>query len=80
MPRILDGHLSQGQLAALRLTANGLTSRQIASRLGTTETGIHLRLNQAARALGATTRSHAVAICIARGLIGIDEIEVPARP
>lgn len=77
MPRIPDGRLSDGQLEALMLTANGFTSRQIASRLGSTESGIHQRVNEAAHALGARTRAHAVAICIARGLISVDDIHVP---
>ncbi|WP_329143558.1 LuxR C-terminal-related transcriptional regulator [Streptomyces sp. NBC_01456] len=79
MPRILDGHLSRGQLAALLLAANGLTSRQIASELGTTESGIHQRVNEATHALGARSRTHAIAICIARGLIAIDDIAIPGR-
>jgi DNA-binding NarL/FixJ family response regulator len=74
MPRVLDGHLSPGQLAALRLAANGFTSRQIAVYLGSTETGIHVRLKTAAASLGARSRSHAVAIALVRGLIKPDEI------
>lgn len=69
MPRLLQGHLSPAQLAALRLAANGLTARQIASRLGTTETAIHLRLNSAARSLGARSRAHLVALALTRGLL-----------
>lgn len=76
-PRPREGVLSRGQLVALCLAANGLTSRQIAGRLGATESGIHQRLNEAAHALGAQTRTHAVAIAIARGLIRVDEIAVP---
>ncbi len=73
MPRRLDGRLSPGQLAALQLAANGYTSRQIATRLGATEQGIHLRLNTAMRSLGARSRTHAVAIAITRGLIKLDD-------
>ncbi|MFB8393694.1 hypothetical protein [Streptomyces yangpuensis] len=79
MPRILDGRISPGQLAALRLAANGYSSRQIGIRLGTTEQAIHLRLIQAARSLGARSRTHAVAIAISRGLICLDEIEAVQR-
>ncbi|MFD8200012.1 response regulator transcription factor [Streptomyces sp. NPDC059701] len=75
MPRILDGRLSPGQLAALRLAASGYTSRQIASRLHTTETGVHLRLKAAARSLGARSRTHAVVIALKRHLIWLDELE-----
>ncbi|GAA2629946.1 LuxR C-terminal-related transcriptional regulator [Streptomyces axinellae] len=69
MPRVLDGRLSDGQYEALLLAANGLTARQIATRLGTSEQGIHLRLNQAARSVGAHSRTHLVALAMATGLI-----------
>jgi DNA-binding CsgD family transcriptional regulator len=75
MPRILDGRISAGELAALRLVASGYSSRQIGARLGTTEQGIHLRLTRAARSLGARSRTHAVAIALARGLIALEEVE-----
>ncbi|MGY1439488.1 response regulator transcription factor [Streptomyces reniochalinae] len=77
MPRVLDGRLTPGQLQALRLAANGLTAGQIARRLGTTETGIHLRLNTAARALGARSRAHLVAVAMTQGLITPADIEPP---
>jgi DNA-binding CsgD family transcriptional regulator len=80
MPRALDGRLSAGQLAALRLAASGYTSRQIAGRLGTTEGGIHIRLKTAADSLGARSRTHAVVIALARGLLRVEELEVPGRP
>jgi len=80
MPRILNGHLTAGQLAALRLAANGMTAGQIARRLGTTETGIHLRLNQAARSMGATSRPHLVALALVRGLLTADDIHQPNTP
>lgn len=80
MPRVLNGHLSPGQLAALRLAANGLTAGQIARRLGTTETGIHLRLNQAARAVGARSRPHLVALALASGLLSAADIDQPNTP
>jgi DNA-binding CsgD family transcriptional regulator len=79
MPRVLDGRLSPGQLAALRLAASGYTSRQIATRLGTTERGIHLRLKAAATSLGAKSRTHAVVVALARGLLRLEELEVPGR-
>ena len=79
MPRALDGHLSPGQLAALRLAASGYTSRQIATRLGTSAQGIHVRLNTATRSLGARSRTHAVVVALARGLIRLEELEVPPR-
>lgn len=68
--------LSAGQLAALRLAASGYTSRQIAHRLGTTETGVHLRLKEATIRLGARTRTHAVAIALRRALIRFDDLDL----
>ncbi|WP_048574422.1 LuxR C-terminal-related transcriptional regulator [Streptomyces leeuwenhoekii] len=78
MPRVFDGRLSPGQLAALRLAASGYTSRQIATRLETTEQGIHLRLREAATSLGARSRTHAVVIALARGLLRLDELDLPS--
>ena len=77
MPRSLDGRVSAAQLAALRLAACGYTSRQIAERVGSTELAVHLRLNQAARSLGARSRVHAVAIAIVTGLIDPYDVEMP---
>jgi DNA-binding CsgD family transcriptional regulator len=79
MPRVFDGRLSPGQLAALRLAASGYTSRQIATRLETTEQGIHLRLREAATSLGARSRTHAVVIALARGLLRLDELELSSH-
>jgi DNA-binding NarL/FixJ family response regulator len=79
MPRNLASPLSAGELAALQLAASGYTSRQIAHRLGTTEQGIHLRLKSAATKLGARSRTHAVAIALATGLLDSDAIELPAH-
>lgn len=79
MPRTLDGSLSPGELAALRMAANGLTAGQIARRLGTTETGIQLRLNRAARSLGATTRPHLVALALVRGVLTAGDIHDASR-
>jgi DNA-binding NarL/FixJ family response regulator len=67
--------LTDDQLAALRLAANGFSSRQIGVRLGATESAIHQRLNTATVSLGGRSRTHAVAIAIARGLICLDEIQ-----
>lgn len=80
MPRVIDGRLSPGELAALRMAANGLSAGQIARRLGTTETGIHLRLNRAARSLGAASRPHLVALALVRGLLTNDDIEDTNTP
>ncbi|GGU52328.1 LuxR C-terminal-related transcriptional regulator [Streptomyces lavendofoliae] len=75
MPRRPD-RISPGQLAALRLSASGYTSREIARRLKTTEAGIHVRLTAATHTLGARSRTHAVAIALCTGLLRLDEVEM----
>jgi DNA-binding CsgD family transcriptional regulator len=74
---VLDGVVPPGQLAALRLAANGLTSRQIAGRLGVSEQAIHLRLKVAAKSLGASSRTHAVAVALRLGVLALEEVHVP---
>ncbi|WP_255951587.1 helix-turn-helix domain-containing protein [Streptomyces odontomachi] len=76
--RILEGPLAPEQLAALRLAASGYSSRQIAARLGATESAIHQRLNQMARTVGARSRAHLVAIALCRGLIRAADVDLPA--
>jgi DNA-binding NarL/FixJ family response regulator len=73
--------LSPGQLDALRLAASGYTSRQIATRLDTTEQAVHLRLKEATVRLGARSRTHAVVIALRRHVIRFDELDLnePAR-
>jgi DNA-binding NarL/FixJ family response regulator len=77
-PSVEGQSLTPGQVAALRLVAAGYTSRQIATRLSTTERGIHLRLKEAAVRLGARSRTHAVVIALRRGLIDFPD-DQPAR-
>ncbi|MFF7147528.1 hypothetical protein ACFZAO_05575 [Streptomyces griseoaurantiacus] len=61
--------LTAGQLAALRLAAVGYSSREIATRLGSTETGMNRRFAEAAIRLGARSRTHAVVLAIRAGYI-----------
>ncbi|MEU1497323.1 LuxR C-terminal-related transcriptional regulator [Streptomyces sp. NPDC005732] len=75
-PGVEGQPLSPGQLAALRLAASGYTSRQIATRLQTTEQGVHLRLKEAQVRLGARSRTHAVVIALRRHVIRFDEVEL----
>ncbi|QLJ01503.1 helix-turn-helix transcriptional regulator [Streptomyces sp. NEAU-sy36] len=77
MPRNLAHPLTGSELDALRLAASGYTSRQIATRLGTTETGIHLRLKSAATKLGARSRTHAVVTALRLALIRFDDLDLP---
>jgi DNA-binding CsgD family transcriptional regulator len=76
-PGVEGQPLSPGQLAALRLAASGYTSRQIATRLETTEQAVHLRLKEAQVRLGARSRTHAVVIALRRGVIRFDELDLP---
>jgi DNA-binding NarL/FixJ family response regulator len=75
-PGVEGQPLSPGQLAALRLAASGYTSRQVATRLGTTEQAVHLRLKEAQVRLGARSRTHAVVIALSRGVIRFDELDL----
>lgn len=75
-PGIEGQPLSPGQVKALRLAASGYTSRQIATRLQTTEQAVHLRLKEACTRLGARSRTHAVAIALDRRIIRFDELEL----
>lgn len=68
--------VTPAQMDALRLAANGLTARQIATRLGISEGAAHLRLNGAARALGARSRTHAVALVLRTGLMDLVEVRL----
>jgi DNA-binding NarL/FixJ family response regulator len=68
--------LSRGQIDALQLAASGYTSRQIATRLNSTEQGIHLRLKEAQVRLGARSRTHAVVIALRRCLIRFDDLDL----
>ncbi|MGR6538863.1 response regulator transcription factor [Streptomyces rochei] len=75
-PSVPGQPLTPGQLAALRLAASGYTSRQIATRLHTTESGVHLRLKEATVRLGARSRTHAVVIALRRRIIRFDDLDL----
>lgn len=67
------------QLEALTLAANGWTTVQIARRMGIGPTTVTTRLGIVQRKLGAASRTHAVALAMARGLIRADEV-APQKP
>lgn len=77
---ITPGRLAPGHLEALRLSANGLTSREIARQVGATKTAVDVRLTNAARCLGARSRVHAVAVAFRLGLLTADDIRLPDVP
>ena len=73
-PRVEPGSLTPTQREVLVLAANGLTSKQIAAAIGRSTVAVHLRVRYACDSLGASSRTHAVAIALVRGLIRPDEV------
>lgn len=71
--------LSTGQHEALRLTANGYTSKEIAKITGTSEQAIHMRIRAAMYTLDARTRGQAIAVALRLGIIQLGAVEIPAR-
>lgn len=67
-----DFDLTRMELIGLTVVANGLPALEAASRLSVSEREIETILYCAQRKLGANNRTHAVAIAIRRGLIGIE--------
>jgi DNA-binding NarL/FixJ family response regulator len=78
MPRE-PGQLTEREIEVLVLVANGFTSKQISARLGVGMQGIHSRLAAAGRVLGASSRTHLVALAIAGGFIDVAEIHPANR-
>lgn len=75
-PSVYGQPLTAGQLAALRLAAEGYTSAQIATRLGSSEAGVHRRFKEIAIRLGSHSRTHSVVIALRRGLIHFDDLDL----
>ncbi|MDX3353928.1 LuxR C-terminal-related transcriptional regulator [Streptomyces sp. ME01-24h] len=69
--------ITSRQLDALRLAANGLPNAALARRMGIGEATAKDLLRMAFRKLGVRDRTHAVAVAIRLGLIGLDEIPLP---
>ena len=78
-PRTVAELLSECELAALRLVAQGLTSQQAARRLNASERAIDARLHSVYDKLGAASRTHAVVLATKLGLIMLDDIELTAQ-
>jgi DNA-binding CsgD family transcriptional regulator len=62
--------LSARERETLRLVAEGLDDGLIAERLNVSRSTAHFHVENAKRRLGATSRAHAVAIALRRGIIG----------
>ncbi len=61
--------VSKREIECLRLTANGMTSEDIASSLGLSEHPAHQYLTNSTHKLNAVNRIHAVAKALRSGLI-----------
>lgn len=75
-PSVYGQPLTVGQLDALRLAAEGYTSAQIATRLNSSEAGIHRRFKEIAIRLDTHSRTHSVVIALHRGLIRLDDLDL----
>jgi DNA-binding CsgD family transcriptional regulator len=80
MPYRADGRITLQQLRALTYSANGYTARQIAAKMDLTPSAAHQLIHAVQRSLGCESRTHAVAVAIAKGLILASDIELPALP
>jgi DNA-binding NarL/FixJ family response regulator len=74
-----DRAVSPRLIEVIRYAANGRSNADIARLLYLAEDSVKTRFQRAYKVLGARDRSHAVAICLVRGLIHPHDIELP-RP
>ncbi|MFJ2961212.1 response regulator transcription factor [Streptomyces collinus] len=68
--------LTARRLEVLRLAANGHTNAEIAKHLWIAEDSVKSHMRLAYEQLGARDRTHAIAICLVRGLIHPHEIQL----
>lgn len=61
--------LSQAEIAALTLSARGMSSHEIAGKLGLCKRTVDFYLDNARTKLGALTRIHAVALAVQERII-----------
>lgn len=71
--------LPRRQLDVLRCVANGLSNEEAAVRLCLSIRTVEEYLARASRTFGTRGRAHTVAVALARGLIRIEEINLPRR-
>ncbi|MFE5369218.1 hypothetical protein [Streptomyces mirabilis] len=67
-------------LAYFRLLANGLQANEIAEQYGVGKYAVHNAIHYGAHALGARSRTHAVALLVARGVISAQEVHGASIP
>jgi len=65
-------HITPWERTALQLLANGIATREIATRLGTGEAEVESHLMTLFARLGAASRTEAVAAAVRRGLLIAD--------
>lgn len=71
---VLDLPITYRSLAYLRLVAAGHTSAEIAAQRGVSRDSVDSGIKHAVRALGARSRTHAVALLVASGHISGPEV------
>ncbi len=69
MGREDEPSLTAAEIEALKMQAEGLRLKQIAARLGISESAVKARLNNVKRKLGARTQSQAASIAAARRIL-----------
>jgi DNA-binding NarL/FixJ family response regulator len=65
--------LSEREASVLRLVAEGLSNKQIASKLGIAERTVKMYVASAMNKLGAENRAHAAAVALRGGLLSSDD-------
>lgn len=76
-PAELRTYLTGRQVQILRMVANGLTNAAIGEALGIGEESVKTHMQKALRKLGVRDRTHAVTVCLALGVLSLDDVEVP---
>jgi DNA-binding CsgD family transcriptional regulator len=66
-----DCHLTQRETECLQWLARGLRQDALADQLNISRTTVEMHIVNARKKLGAQTTTHAVAIALARGKIGM---------
>lgn len=67
--RDAEPSLTAAEIEALKLQSSGMRLKQIAARLGISESAVKARLNNAKRKLGAKTQSQAASIAASRRIL-----------
>lgn len=73
---LVKNALSDNELTVVRLLAAGLSTKQVASRLGIGAAAVSMRLRRAAGVLGTTTAVQTAVVCARLGLLDPDNHRV----